>query len=147
MKKLFSVLVLLCWLARPAQSQGRQGPFAGQLEAMKTRYITKRLQLTNEEAQKFWPIYDSYSMEVQQAYFNFRHQPNSSEIVLEESLLNIKKKYSVEFLKAIPPPKINEFFKAEKDFNTFVRNEMIRRQMQHGRPYPASPQPLPPQGP
>jgi hypothetical protein len=147
MKKLFSVLVLLCWLARPAQSQGRQGPFAGQLEAMKTRYITKRLQLTNEEAQKFWPIYDSYSMEVQQAYFAFRHQPNSSEIVLEESLLNIKKKYSVGFLKAIPPPKINEFFKAEKDFNTFVRNEMIRRQMQHGRPYPASPQPLQPQGP
>jgi hypothetical protein len=147
MKKLFSVLVILCWLARPAHSQGgRQRPFAGELEAMKTGYITNRLQLTNEEAQKFWPIYNSYAAEVQQTYFNFRHQRNSSEIVLEESLLNIKKKYSVEFLKAIPPPKINEFFKAEKDFNTFVRNEMIRRQMQRGRPYPGAPQLLP-QGP
>ena len=147
MKKLFSVLVILCWLARPAQSQGRQGPFAGQLEAMKTGYITNRLRLTNEEAQKFWPIYNSYAAEVQQAYYNFRHQPNSSEIVLEESLLNIKKKYSVEFLKAIPPPKINEFFKAEKDFNNFVRTEMQRRQAQRGGPYPVTPQGLPPQGP
>jgi hypothetical protein len=52
MKKLFSVLVLLCWLTRPAHSQGqKQGPFAGQLEAMKTGFITNRLQLTNEEAQ------------------------------------------------------------------------------------------------
>jgi hypothetical protein len=147
MKKLFSVLVILCWLAQPAWSQGQKRNMAGQLEVMKTGFITTRLQLTSQEAQKFWPIYNAYSTEVRQVIFNFRHQPNSSEIVLEEQLLNIKKKYSVEFLKAIPPPKINEFFKAEKDFNTFVRNEMLRRQMQRGRPYPASPQPLPPQGP
>ena len=144
MKKLFSVLVILCWLARPAHSQGRQRPFAGELEAYKTGFITNRLQLTNEEAQKFWPIYNSYTVEVRRAYFNFRHQPNSSEIALEETLLNIKKKYSVDFLKAIPPPKINEFFKAESDFNRLVAIEAQRRRMQHGGPYSSAPPPTAP---
>jgi hypothetical protein len=120
---------------------------AGQLEAMKTAFITTRLQLTPQEAQKFWPIYNVYSEEVRQVIFNFRHDPNRNELAKEEALLNIKKKYSVEFLKAIPPPKINDFFQAEIDFNTFVKNEMLRRQMQRGRPYPAGPQGPPPQVP
>ncbi len=137
--------MILCWLAPPAQSQGfRQRPGPGGLEAMKTGFITRRLELTPEEAQKFWPIYNGYAAELRQAYSNYRSQRNGNEIGLEETLLSIKKKYSVEFLKAIPPPKINEFFRAEKDFNTFVQREMQRRQMQR-QPYPAGP-PVPPPG-
>ena len=139
MKKLYSVLVILCWLAPPAHSQGRpQRPKPGELEALKTAFITQRLQLTPEEAQKFWPIYNGYATEVRQAYFNFRNQQNASEIALEETLLNIKKKYSVEFLKALRPAQINDFFLAEKDFNIFIQREMQRRKMQP-RPYPAGP--------
>jgi hypothetical protein len=146
MKKIFSVLVLLCWLALPAQSQGfPQKPGPGGLEAMKTGFITRRLELTPEEAQKFWPIYNGYAAEMRQAHINYRSQRNGSEIALEEAILNIRKKYSIEFLKAISPPKINEFFRAEKDFNTFVQREIQRRQMQQ-RPYPAGPPQGPPPG-
>ena len=67
MKKLFSVLVILCWLAPPAKSQGPKQAWAGQLEAMKTTFITTRLQLTPQEAEKFWPIYNLYAQEVRQA--------------------------------------------------------------------------------
>lgn len=140
--------MILCWLALPAQSQGRlQRPGPGVLEAMKTGFITRRLELTPEEAQKFWPIYNGYAAELRQAYSNYRSNRNGSEIALEEALLNIKKKYSVEFLKAIPPPKINEFFRAEKDFNAFVQREMQRRQLQQQRAYPAPPQGGPASGP
>lgn len=136
MKKLFSVFVILCWLSMPTHAQvgppPRQ-PNPGVLETYKIGFITNRLLLTPEEAQRFWPIYRLYSGEVKQAYAVYRGDKN--ELELEEALLNIKKKYSVEFLKAIPPPKINDFFKAEKDFNAFISKEMIRRQMQ-GRPYP-----------
>ncbi|HWB91744.1 MAG TPA: hypothetical protein VG605_07830 [Puia sp.] len=99
---------------------------------MKIGFITNRLALTPEEAEHFWPIYRLYSGEVRQAYAIYH--TNRNELSLEEALLNIKKKYSVEFLKAIPPPKINDFFKAEKDFNVIVQREMQRRQMQ-GRAY------------
>lgn len=133
MKKLLSVLVILCWLNSSAFSQmGPKRPMAGVLETMKIGFITNRLALTPEEAERFWPIYRLYSNEVRQAYVAYRADRN--ELELEEALLNIKKRYSVEFLKAIPPPKINDFFKAEKDFNVIVQREMQRRQMQ-GRPY------------
>jgi hypothetical protein len=130
MKKLFSVLVILCWLALPGQSQGRQQrPTGEMIETMKIGFITQRLNLTPDEAQKFWPIYKIYSSEVRQVYGVYRS--NNNELQLDESLLNIRKRYSVEFLKAISPGKINDFFKAEKDFSSFVRKEMQRRQMQH----------------
>jgi hypothetical protein len=142
MKKLFSVFVILCWLSMPTHAQvgppPRQ-PNPGVLETYKIGFITNRLLLTPEEAQRFWPLYRLYSGEVKQAYFIYRGDKNfrgdKNELELEENLLNIKKKYSVEFLKAIPPPKINDFFKAEKDFNVFIAKEWQRRHMQGG-PYP-----------
>jgi len=42
----------------------------------------------------------------------------------------------VEFLKAISPGKINDFFKAEIDFENFVKKELQRRQMER---YPNRP--------
>src|SRR5580692_4818002 len=97
MKKLFSVLVILGWLTPPAKSQGPKRPLAGELEAMKTTFITSRLRLTPEEAEKFWPIYNQYAEEVRQTVYNFRHDPNRNEIAMEEALLNIRKRYSIEF--------------------------------------------------
>ena len=133
MKKLFSVLVMFCWLCLPARPQSpQQRPMAGLIESYKTGFITQRLNLTTEEAQKFWPIYNSYIAEVRQV--NLTYHQDGNELRMEESRLNIKKKYSVEFLKAISPGKINDFFKAEKDFDVIIRREMQRRQMQR-RPF------------
>src|ERR1700743_2088285 len=101
MKKLLSVLVILCWLALPGQSQNRQQRPTEVIETMKIGFITQRLNLTPDEAQKFWPIYKVYITEVRQAYGIYRG--NNNELQLEESLLNIRKRYSVEFLKAISP--------------------------------------------
>jgi len=139
MKQLFSVLVILCWLTSPLQSQPKpqRQMGSGRLEAFKIGWLTNRLALTSDEAQKFWPIYQQYSREVQQAYQIFHNDKNRLE--LEESLLNIKKKYAVEFVKAIPPPKINDLWQAEVEFNEMVRREMQRRQQMQGRPYPPPP--------
>jgi hypothetical protein len=141
MKQLFSVLVILCWLTPPLQSQ-QPGPEpkpgdGGLLESYKIGWLTRRLAFTPEEAQKFWPIYGLYTKEVRQAYQVFRNDKNRIE--LEETLLNIKKKYSLEFVKAIPPGKINDFFNAEIEFNNMVRREQLRRQQMQGRPYPPPP--------
>jgi hypothetical protein len=134
MKKILSVLVILCWLTLPASSQNRPQPGAGVIETMKIGYITTQLNLTPQEAEKFWPIYRQYSAEVRQAYNNYRVDNN--EIQLEEALLNIKKKYSVEFVKAIPPPKINDFWGVERRFNDIIRREQQRRQQVQGRRFP-----------
>jgi hypothetical protein len=139
MKKLFSVLVILCWLTLPARSQGPKRAWAGQLEAMKTTFITTRLQLTPQEAEKFWPIYNMYDSARKKAIFDFRHSRNPNELQFEKTLLSIREKYSIEFLKAISPGKINDFFIAEVDFNRLIQQEMNRRR----RGIPAGPPPGP----
>jgi hypothetical protein len=100
----------------------------GVLEGMKIAFLTKRLALSPEEAQRFWPVYFQYTSEIRQAHLAYREHKN--ELRLEEDLLNIKKKYNFEFSKVLPPEKVNEFFRAEKDFGAFVQKEMQRRQMQ-----------------
>src|SRR5216684_7922507 len=107
MKKILSVLVLIGWFGLPgfAQQRPQQQPGAG-LEAMKIAFFTRRLDLTPEEAQLFWPIYNRYSGEVRQAYLTYRDHQN--EIELDESLLNIRKRYNSEFSKALSPEKRSE---------------------------------------
>jgi hypothetical protein len=102
------------------------------LEALKIAYITKRLDLSPEEAQKFWPIYNQYAEELKRARQDAIRN-NKSEIELDESLLNIRKKYSVQFAQAISPQKIDIFFKSEKEFGAFVQKEMERRQLKNQR--------------
>jgi hypothetical protein len=102
------------------------------LEALKIAYITKRLDLSPEEAQKFWPIYNQYAEELKQTRKEAIRN-NKSEIELDESLLNIRKKYSVLFGQAISPQKIDIFFKSEKEFGNFVQKEMERRNLKTQR--------------
>ena len=134
MKRILPVLIFFTFLLslpglgqRPQQRQGTV------LESLKIAFITKRLDLSSEEAEKFWPIYNKYAVEVRQAYLTYRDDKN--EIGLDESLLNIRKKYSPDFTRALSSPaRVNEFFRAEKDFGAFVQKEMQRRQMNR-RPY------------
>jgi hypothetical protein len=137
MKKIFSVLVILCWLTPSAFPQGQPGqpgqPGAGLLESYKIGFITRRINLTPAEAEKFWPIYRFYSNEKRQVYSQYRIDRN--ELGLHEGLVAVQKKYSVEFLKAISPGKINDFFRAEEDFARLVQREADKRRMQ-GRRFP-----------
>ena len=100
------------------------------LEALKIAYITKRLDLSPEEAQKFWPIYNQYSEELKKARQDAARN-NKSEIELDEELLNVRKKYNNLFNQALSPQKIDIFFKSEKEFGHFVQEEMKRRQLKN----------------
>ena len=132
-KRILSVLLLIGWFTLPSLAQERQQQRPGAaLEAMKIAFITKRLDLTPEEAERFWPVYNRYAAEVRQAYLTYRDRKN--EIELDEDLLNIRKKYNTEFSRTLSPEKVNQFFRAEKDFAGFVQKEMQRRQMQR-RPF------------
>jgi hypothetical protein len=102
------------------------------LEALKIAYITNKLNLSPEEAQKFWPIYNQYALELKVARLKAVNN-KSSEIELDESLLNIRKKYSVQFSQVLPPQKVDTFFRSEKEFGHFVEKEMERRQLKQQR--------------
>lgn len=127
----------------PGPAQGGQVPVQGQppgpqmanghyLEAMKIAFLTRRLNISPDEAQRFWPVYYQYAAENRQAHAAYRVHKN--ELLLDEALLNIKKKYSPAFARALGPDRANEFFRADKDFGAIVQKEMQRRQQNQVQP-------------
>jgi len=141
MKKFGLIYGMICWLtfvvvAQDNENNNNQKPDGSRLEALKIGYITKKLNLTPEEAQKFWPVYNQYAAEIKKVRQDAILK-NVPEIDIEEQVLNIRKKYNGEFIKALSPQRTDQFFKAEKEFGTFVTKElMIRRQnrIQQRRP-------------
>ncbi len=61
MKKLLLILLLTLSFSTFAQDKDRQE----RIKALKIAFITERLQLTEAEAQKFWPIYNAFDTENQ----------------------------------------------------------------------------------
>jgi hypothetical protein len=118
---LYGIIILLSIPGARAQDGTR-------LEALKIAYLTKKLDLSPEEAQRFWPIYNQYAEEIRQARLNALKN-GSNEIDMEEKILNIRKKYNNEFTKALSSEKVNMFFKSEKEFGVFVQKEIERRQL------------------
>ena len=115
---MFSLMSYLCG----AQDSLRR---ESAIESLKIGFITKRISLTPEEAQKFWPVYNKYSTELK----SVRHKPKLGEdiLVVEERVLNVRKKYKSEFLKVISQDRLNEFYKSELDFMRFLRKTLDNR--------------------
>ncbi len=124
MKKILPILFLICTLSFLSQAQERQG--SGRIEALKIAYITKKLNLSPEEAQKFWPVYNKYSAELRQARADQRSN-KSTVIETEEKMLNIRKKYDKEFRSILSAAKVDTFFRSEKEFSNYVQKELSER--------------------
>ena len=127
MKKIIFLILLNAGLAIPALAQNNQRDF-DRLQTYKVAFLSRKLNLTTEEAQKFWPIYNKYEAELRDARIEGRG--NKKEIEMEEKILNIRKKYNGEFEKAIPSEKVNQLFKSEREFNNIIQREIIDRNRQ-----------------
>lgn len=114
---IFSFLFHFSGISQP-QREGER------LEALKIAYLTKKLNLTTEEAQKFWPAYNQYMSDLKKTRQEGR---GGDEIEREEKLLAIRKKYQAEFGKTLSPDRANQFFKAEKEFYQVVQKELMER--------------------
>jgi hypothetical protein len=132
MKKiLFIATIILGFLPAILAQDGeveakREG---GRVEALKIAYLTKKLNLSPEEAQKFWPIYNKYSDEIRKVRIESR-QNKEAELPMEEKILNIRKRYNGEFNKALSTEKVNSFFRAEKEFGGYLQKEIQERRNQ-----------------
>ena len=61
MKKILLILLITITVNSFAQDSNRQD----RIKALKIAFITERLELTETEAQKFWPIYNAFDAENQ----------------------------------------------------------------------------------
>jgi hypothetical protein len=103
---------------------------------VKERFIKRQLHLGPDKAQIFFPLYHEYQMEL----FNvqrLKRMNNSSlqpdvnkNIYYETQILNIKQRFNDAFLKVLPPEKVGELYKAEREFN----DELVRSLSERNAP-------------
>jgi hypothetical protein len=125
MKRILFFIGFFTGISLAGYSQDLAPKAGGTLEAYKIGYLTRKLNLSTDEAQKFWPLYNKYMDEIKQVRPNNR---KLGEIDLEERIVNIRKKYKTEFSTALPEERVNQFFKEDKEFNNMVRKELQDRQ-------------------
>ena len=108
------------------------------IETIKVAFITKKVDLTPEEAQKFWPVYNNYQKELMELMKKRREDrqktdiaPNdkiNADLTYESKMLDLKKKYKKIYLKAIPAEKVLLLYQAEREFR-----EHLIKQLNHRR--------------
>jgi hypothetical protein len=121
-KNIISCLFLcFCFYFCVAQPPKR----AARLEAIKVAFVTNALNLTEEEAQKFWPVFNKYTAEIKAA----RQANKEDELQKEEEVLAIRKKYKPEFKKILnDDARVNKIYSLEKDFINMLQKELKKRQ-------------------
>jgi hypothetical protein len=129
MKKYLLILLLSAFaFLSTVRVHAQAGDGGAKLQALKIAWLTKKLDLSPEEAQRFWPIYNKYTDEIR-AIRQEQKQKNTSEIEVEDKILAVRKKYNGEFSKALSPEKANTFFRSERDFGNEIRKELQERRM------------------
>ena len=149
MKKVISVLCALVVLSLGAFAQGPQGPRRGadngwreRVRAEKVAFLTEEIDLTESEAQVFWPIYNEIQKAqrdgfeaVKNAYDamakGVEEKKGSKEmeklvkayIDAKEKNEGIETKYLNKLLKVLPAEKVARYYVAEEKF----RHQQIGR--------------------
>lgn len=153
MKSIRIILFILCGLigstvAVRAQDEA-QNPGLERIRAAQIAYLSKELDLSPEEAQKFWPVYNQYSKEVEtliaerkRTMKDLRQNPDpadptaqaTQDLKYQQRMLDIKTRYKDQFVKVLPAQKVNTLYRAERDFRQALLREYKMRQEQRGVP-------------
>ena len=105
-----------------AQGGGDKENKKEKIEALKIAFITQKLELSADEAQKFWPVYNRYEAEIWQVIKD--NKTGGDALDNEEKLLNVKKKYRNEFNKVIGQPKTTTLFNSEREFRGVLMRQL-----------------------
>jgi hypothetical protein len=144
-RKIILLTLLLSGTLSFSYAQNRDGK--ERIKALKVAFITERLQLSADEAQKFWPIYNAYdetlfqlrNVELQNIKNNFRNEASDgiSENEAQKMLDNIetieakiydtRKKLVADLRKIISAKKIILLKRVEDDFNQELLEKLRER--------------------
>lgn len=140
---IIALLTLVFCIKVSAQQGGKE-----RMKAFKTAYITEQLDLSVDEAEKFWPVYNEYDkkifkLKVERGRKDRRRikEVGGPENLSDEEatsiifgMLNSEKEASVtreemykELSKILTPAKLLALYQAEKSFNKRLLSEYRKR--------------------
>jgi Spy/CpxP family protein refolding chaperone len=143
------ILVAFAFMAASANAQDNDHGFKAAMEKMqadRVAFLTEKLELTVDEAQKFWPLYNEYLKQREDLIKGRREkmrkdfEPENvtdqdldmmlSDILDQEvRLAQIKKDYFTKIRQVLPVKKVLTLHRAEQEF----MNHMLNR-IREGRP-------------
>jgi len=119
------------------------------IKAARIGLITQRLNLTPDQAQKFWPIYNEFDQkraDVRKPYRDAQKDinPNNPDPKQQQALvdlgmkvkqdeLNLEKEYSGKMMNVISAQQMLNLRKAEHDFRNIIINMLNNRRLQQQR--------------
>lgn len=128
-------------LAQKGSSRSHYNEKREKIKVQKIAFITDRLNLTSEEAEKFWPVYYTHEdsvKQIQHSFFEMFEEKTqdieglseeeskeliSAKMTQEQSILDQKMKFYKDLEKILPANKVLLLIKAEKDFKvSLMRN-------------------------
>lgn len=143
-KYLFVTVISIFFISQSALAQNRDSKRYEAIENEKIAYITKELNLTRSEAEKFFPIYNQYTKEIwairsaktgaapanslQSNNNSFRGSGKRDILSYDAKELDIKKTYRNKFSHVIGNSRAAEFFEIEQNFRELLYKELQRRQ-------------------
>lgn len=130
MKKIYLIMAF-AFVVGIAKAQ-EELPFEKQqqnIEALKVAFISKELALTPEEAQKFWPVYNQYSKEL-----NSTLKDEKDVLVRDEKILNLRKSYKDQFSRVLGQERMNRVFNSEGRFRQLLIKANMRNQNKPNKP-------------
>ena len=148
--RLLSLVVLLLAAAPAAHAQGggaRKGQRLAQIENAKIAFITNRVALTQDQAQRFWPVYNEFSdrrrelnrngrllrREITEGMTDQQIRENFTQsFAMRQQELNLEKEYFDKFQKVISLRQVAQLFQAERDFTKEVIKRVAGRPGQPG---------------
>jgi hypothetical protein len=127
MKQLFTLLFAICLYGSAMAQDELNQPDDKKLqniEALKAAFLSKELELTPDEAQKFWPLYNQYEKELKSTI-----QQNDQNIIeRDEKVLAIRKRYKDQFTRVLGDKRMNRMFTAEVRFRGMLIKAMKQKQ-------------------
>lgn len=122
-------MLLLISIISYSQKSERNEKMNEKLKAQKIAYITSELELSPEESQVFWPIYNEHETEIKKLKEGMKWVKPSSEMTeeaaaelvnqsleFEEKALQLKKGYLNKMAEVLPMTKIAKLQMLEREF-------------------------------
>lgn len=124
-----------------------------EVKAQRSAYLTQKMGLSPEESQRFWPVYNQYDKELETLRRERREGHRAlradadltdaeaaghidRELASQQRELDLRKRYSGEFIMLIGARKTLELHRAERDFNRELLRRMRERQGERPGPPP-----------
>jgi len=135
---------MLSTLVAVAQPEGRPGDFEEKrekIEAIKVAFITEQIDLSVEESQSFWPVYNEMSDKEhalrkaqRDAFAGLKDFENASDKDVEKAIMELadlqiemeklRKNYLPKFIDIIGAKKTAKLMRAEKEFGKRLMERM-----------------------